>query len=484
MKQKPELILPAGDPEKARFAFEYGADAVYLGLGKYSMRKTEVKYTITEIGQTIKLAHKLGKCVYITFNIFAHEEHLKNLANDVKKIAKLGPDAFVVADMGVLNIVRDNAPKIPIHISTQQNTVNAEAVKFWRKLGVKRVILARELSLKEIAKIHKAVPDMELEMFVHGAMCISYSGRCLLSAYMTGREANLGDCAQPCRWQYKIHNSVIPDSIRNPEFIDMDPRVKPEDDKGNNAPSVIPAKAGIQSSFYLEEKLRPGQFYPIEETENGTYLMNSKDLCLIEHLDEIRKTGITGLKVEGRNKSIYYLGTVARAYRQALDLPLRHPEPSPRHPERKRRISELKKELETLNHRGYTTGFALGKAKKGETFPSRQPIRTYNFVAVIRPLPRHSEQSEESHGILRANALEDDTWWNFIEVRNQIKVGDMIEIITPDKVTREKVLGILDESGKEIAIVNPGKTSQMAYLKLKNTYPEMTLMRKKLKTTH
>ncbi len=211
MKQKPELILPAGDPEKARFAFEYGADAVYLGLGKYSMRKTEVKYTIAEIDQTIRLAHKLGKRVYITFNIFAHEEHLKTLASDVKKIAKLEPNAFVIADMGILNIVRKNAPKIPIHISTQQSTVNAEAVKFWKSIGVKRVILARELTLKEIAKIHKEVPDIELEMFVHGAMCISYSGRCLLSTYMTGREANLGDCAQPCRWNYKVHSSsVIP----------------------------------------------------------------------------------------------------------------------------------------------------------------------------------------------------------------------------------------------------------------------------------
>ena len=177
IKTKPELILPAGDPEKARFAFEYGADAVYLGMAKYSMRKTEVRFTISEIGKTIDYAHKLGKRVYITFNIFAHDKHLKTLASDIKKIAALNPDAFVIADMGVLNIIRKNAPKIPIHISTQQNTVNAEAVKLWKDFGIKRVILARELSLKEIKKIHDEVPDIELEMFVHGAMCISYPSR-------------------------------------------------------------------------------------------------------------------------------------------------------------------------------------------------------------------------------------------------------------------------------------------------------------------
>jgi len=424
MKKKAELILPAGDPEKARFAFEYGADAVYLGMAKYSMRKTEVKYSIAEIKSTIEYAHKLGKRVYITFNIFAHDKHLKTLTTDIKKIAKLNPDAFVVADMGVLKIVRENAPKVPIHISTQQNTVNAEAVKFWKNMGIKRVILARELSLKEIANIHKAVPDMELEMFVHGAMCISYSGRCLLSAYMTGREANLGDCAQPCRWNYKV---------------------------------------------YLEEKLRPGELFPVEENEDGTYLMNSKDLCLIEYLDKIKEAGISGLKIEGRNKSIYYLGVVTHAYRTALDKGFN---------------PKLKKELETLNYRGYTTGFAFKKAKKGETYPSRQPVRNYNFVAVVRPTPRHSGtpfcHSRAGGNLDPRVKPEDDNCWNFIEVRNQIKVGDKIDVITPDKVIKEKVLGITDESGKELKVVNPGKTGQMAYLKLKNTYPEMSLMRKKI----
>lgn len=430
MKIKPELILPAGDPEKARFAFEYGADAVYLGMAKYSMRKTEVRFTIAEIGKTIEYAHERGKRVYITFNIFAHDKHLKTLASDIEKIAKLNPDAFVIADMGVLKLVKESAPKIPIHVSTQQNTVNAEAVKLWKDFGVKRVILARELSLKEIKKIHTEVPDIELEMFVHGAMCISYSGRCLLSAYMTDREANLGDCAQPCRWNYKV---------------------------------------------YLEEKLRPGELFPAEESEDGTYLMNSKDLCLIEYLDKIKEAGISGLKIEGRNKSIYYLGVVTGAYRKALDTvttPSHSGSPS-RHSGLSRILPELKKELTTLNYRGYTSGFAFGSAKKGETYPSRQPVRNYNFVAVVRPLPsRHSRAG--------GHPVNPNDNWNYIEVRNQIKVGDKIDVITPQGVTKEKVLGITDESGKEIEIVNPGKTGQMAYLKLKNLYPEMSLVRKKV----
>lgn len=409
MNKKPELILPAGDPEKARFAFEYGADAVYLGMAKYSMRKTEVRFTIAEIGKTIDYAHKIGKRVYITFNIFAHDKHLKTLASDIKKIAKLGPDAFVVADMGVLNIVWENAPKVPIHISTQQNTVNAEAVKFWKKMGVKRVILARELSLAETKKIHQANPSVELEMFIHGAMCISYSGRCLLSAYMTGREANLGDCAQPCRWNYKV---------------------------------------------FLEEKLRPGELFEIEESEKGTYLMNSKDLNLIENLDKVLASGVNGLKIEGRNKSIYYLGIVASAYRKALNAI----ENGSYNAKLKK---ELMGELETLNYRGYTTGFSLGKARKGETYPSRISVRNYNFVAVVRPKGKIKDT-------------------NFIEVRNQIKVGDKIDVITPDKVYKEKVLEILDESGKSLEVVNPGKSGQMAYLKLSQIYPEMSLMRKKI----
>jgi putative protease len=425
MKTKPELILPAGDPEKARFAFEYGADAVYLGMAKYSMRKTEVRFTISEIKSTIEYAHKLGKRVYITFNIFAHDKHLKTLASDIRKIAKLNPDAFVIADMGVLKLVKENAPEIPIHVSTQQNSVNAEAVKLWKDFGVKRVILARELSLKEIKKIHTAVPNIELEMFVHGAMCISYSGRCLLSAYMTGREANLGDCAQPCRWNYNV---------------------------------------------YLEEKLRPGEFFPAEEGSVGTYLMNSKDLCLVEYLDKIEEAGISGLKIEGRNKSIYYLGVVTRAYRTALDAI-----ESGKYDAKLKK--ELMKELVTLNYRGYTTGFAFGNAKKGETYPSRQPVRNYNFVAVVRP---SSSCHSRGSGNPDPRVKPENDKWNFIEVRNQIKVGDKIDVITPDKVTSEKVLDIIDESGNELEVINPGKTGQMAYLKLKNIYPEMSLMRKKI----
>jgi putative protease len=498
MNKKPELILPAGDPEKARFALEYGADAVYLGLPKYSMRKGEVRFTIPQIAKVIEYAHKKNKKVYITFNIFAHDKHLKTLPANIQRIAKFKPDAFVIADMGVLKIIKDNAPLVPIHVSTQQNTVNTEAVKFWKEMGVKRVILARELTLKEIKNIHDEVPDMELEMFVHGAMCISYSGRCLLSAYMTGREANLGDCAQPCRWAYDVKYKTS--NVKSTDVIPSSAPVIPskaeeslKKRKGKGSlhsslcevgrddtpsvipaiPPVIPAKAGI----YLEEKLRPEEYFPIEEDENGTYIMNSKDLCLIKELDKVLYAGITGLKVEGRNKSIYYLGVVTRAYRKALDAI-----EDSGHSGLSRIFPELTRELETLNYRGYTSGFALGKAKKGETYPSRQPVRNYNFVAVVR--------RDNKDCLLKRQSLQTKDM-NYIEVRNQIKVGDNIEVIMPSKAStrqtfkesysgREKVLGITDASGKKLNVVNPGKTKQMAYLKLKNVYPEMTLMRKEI----
>lgn len=273
MKTKPELVLPAGDLHRVKIAFSYGADAVYVGLDKYSLRKAEVRFTIPQIKKAIEYAHSLDKKLYVTFNIFAHNKHLKSLEKDMKAIGKFHPDAFIISDPGVVALAQKVAPKIPIHLSTQANTVNIESVEFWLRQGIKRIVLARELMLKEITEIKKAVPKMELEIFVHGAMCISYSGRCLLSAAMTGRSANLGKCAQPCRWQYKT---------------------------------------------YLEEAKRKGEFYPIEEDEKGTYLMNSKDLCLIEHLDKIVAAGITGLKIEGRNKTDFYVASAARAYRQAL----------------------------------------------------------------------------------------------------------------------------------------------------------------------
>jgi putative protease len=234
----PQLVLPGGDLHKVEIAFKYGADAVYVGLDKYSLRKGEIRFSIPEIGEAVKLAHSLGKKLYVTFNIFAHNDDFKDIEKDMTEIAALSPDAFIISDPGIIATSKRIAPQVPIHLSTQANTVNAASVGFWESQGIKRVVLGREVKLAEMAEIKKANPKMEIEVFAHGAMCISYSGRCLLSSFMTGRSANLGACAQPCRWGYKV---------------------------------------------YLEEqKNREGELFEMTEDERGTYIMSSKDLCTIE----------------------------------------------------------------------------------------------------------------------------------------------------------------------------------------------------------
>ncbi|MEI7690413.1 MAG: U32 family peptidase [bacterium] len=404
MIKAPELILPGGDLERVQIAFEYGADAVYVGLNKYSLRKAEVRFDLAEISEAISYAHKLNKRLFVTFNIFAHNEHLKDLESDIKKVSSFSPDAFIISDPGVFAIAQRVIPKIPIHLSTQANTVNIESVKFWKKNGVKRIVLARELSLDEIKQIHKSVPEMELEIFVHGAMCISYSGRCLLSSYMSGRSANLGKCAQPCRWEYKM---------------------------------------------YLEEKMRPGQFHQIEESESGTNIMGSKDLRLIRHLPEILDSGVTGLKIEGRNKSEYYLATTARAYKEALLL-IKNGE------YREKDKKNLEIELEKLNHREYTTGFIFNDAKLGETSDNRNQKNSWEYVGII----------------VDKN--------NIITVKNKLIVGDIIEILTPSELHQEEILGLSDMNNHGLNEINPGTKNQKAVVKLSRLYPINSILRKKL----
>ncbi len=401
---RPELILPGGDLERVKIAFAYGADAVYVGINKHSLRKAEVRFDVTEVGEAIKFAHSIGKRLFVTFNIFAHNHQLDTIAKDMKAIAAFSPDAFIMADLGVINLAKQVAPNVPIHVSTQANTVNIEDVKFWRDYGAKRVVLARELSLAEIKQIHDAVPDIELEAFVHGSMCISYSGRCLMSNYMTGRDANNGECAQPCRWNYNV---------------------------------------------YLEEKNRPGEYFPAEETEAGTNIMSSRDLAAIEILPEILDAGVMGLKVEGRNKSEYYLATVGHAYKQALKA-IEHNNYT------KKLKTELLEELQKVNNREYTTGFYLGDAKSGETYEGRAPIRKWDYVG----------QFIDDKGTLI--------------VKNKISLGDKIEVLTPDKIYTDKVVAITDLTGKSLDEINPGKNDQQAVIILSKNYSPHTFVRKQI----
>ena len=307
MEKKVELLLPAGNIEKLDYAINYGADAIYMGMVDFSlrtMRKGDV-ITADNLKKAIDLAHSYGKKVYMTLNIYAYDEDINNLYKTIDIIQDAAPDALIVSDFGILNIIKHKLPDIDIHISTQTNTLNSEAVKFWRDFGAARVILARELSIKQIAQIRKNVPDIELEVFVHGAQCVSLSGRCLLSDYMTHgeRKANHGGCSQPCRWKYK-----------------------------------------------LLEETRPGEYYEIEETARGTHILSTKDLALINYLPQLIEAGVDSFKIEGRTKSLYYVSAVAKAYRQAIDAYYKGEKPDP---------DEMFNQLLKIGNRGYTTGFYL-----------------------------------------------------------------------------------------------------------------------------
>lgn len=306
--QNIELLMPAGNLEKLEYAIRYGANAVYLGVVDFSlraMRKGEL-ITLENLKHAVDLAHSLGAKAYLTLNIFAFNNDIKQLESCIDIFKDANPDAIILSDFGVFNMVRKYMPDMPVHISTQTNTLNYESVKFWRDLGASRVILARELAIADIAEIRKQVPDVELESFVHGSQCVSFSGRCLLSDYFTNgeRKANHGNCSQPCRWSYK-----------------------------------------------LIEETRPGQYYEINQDERGAHILSPKDLCLVEHIRKLIDAGVDSLKVEGRTKSLYYVSAVSKAYRQAIDECLKNPD------------ADLHKyfiELQKVGNRGYTTGFALG----------------------------------------------------------------------------------------------------------------------------
>lgn len=305
---KVELLMPAGNMEKLEYAVRYGADAVYLGVVDFSLRAMRKGSLITleNLKEAVDLAHKLGAKAYVTLNIFAFNSDIKLLEECVDRFKDANPDAFIVSDFGIMNLLRKHAPEVPIHVSTQTNTLNYESVKFWQDYGASRVILARELPIKDVAEIREKVPDIELECFVHGSQCVSFSGRCLLSDYFTNgeRKANHGNCSQPCRWSYK-----------------------------------------------LVESTRPDQYYEINQDERGSHILSPKDLCLVEYLSQMIDAGVNSFKVEGRTKSLYYVSAVAKTYRAAIDEVLKDPS------------ADLRKyfiELQKVGNRGYTTGFALG----------------------------------------------------------------------------------------------------------------------------
>ena len=381
MKNKKfELLAPAGDFERLKTAIYFGADAVYFAGKNYGLRAYGTNFDTMSIKDTMDYIHKHGKKGYVTLNVYARHNDFDGLKDYVQSLVDAGVDAVIISDLGIFSFVHEHFPNLEIHISTQANTTNAHAAKMWKKLGATRVVLARELDIAEIQNISNNNPDLELEAFVHGAMCISYSGRCLLSNYLTNRDSNHGECVQACRWKYSV-----------------------------------------------TEESRPDDKFDLEEDDRGTYIFNSKDLCLIDYLDKIIDSGVFSLKVEGRMKSSYYVATVINAYRRALDhlaeckkknIPYTVP-------------TYLKEELEKASHRKYTTGFMFSDGKPTQNYESSIQEQNSKFMAIVL--------EKENDRIL-------------VEQRNKFSVGDSLEILSPSEEFNKtlKIEKMTDESGTEL----------------------------------
>ena len=403
-----ELLVPAGSLEVLKVAVIYGADAVYIGGEMFSLREKAQNFSKEEMAEGIAFAHEHGVKVYVTANIFAHNEDLKEAVDYFKELEELKPDAVLISDPGLFMLAKENCPSVQIHISTQANNTNYEIFRFWKNLGATRVVTARELSLKEIKEIREHIPeDMEIESFIHGAMCISYSGRCLLSNYFTGRDANHGACTHPCRWKYSV----------------------------------------------VEEK-RPGEYLPVYENERGTYIFNSKDLCMIEHLPDMIDAGIDSFKIEGRMKTALYVATVARTYRKAIDDYLKDPALY------EKNMPWYLDQISDCTYRQFTTGFFYGK-------PSEETqIYDNNTYAVGSTYLGTILKYEEGMG--------------YFQQKNKFSVGETIEVMKPNGDNIEvKVKSLRDEDGNEVESCPHSK--QMLYVDLGVELEEFDILRRREK---
>lgn len=382
--RKPELLMPASCLDVLKTAIDFGADAVYIGGDMYGLRAKAKNFSHDDMEKGIAYAHKKGKKVYVTVNITAHNRDIEGIKEYLTELEGLKPDGLIISDPGVFTLAGEYAPSIERHISTQANNVNYLTYRFWYAQGAKRVVSARELSLVEIAELRANIPeDMEIESFIHGAMCISYSGRCLLSNYLTGRDANLGECTHPCRWKY-----------------------------------------------YLTEETRPGEYLPIEENERGTFIFNSKDLCMVDHIAEMAEAGIDSLKVEGRMKTALYVATVARAYRNAIDTFFSDPE------EYKKNIGTYFEEITKCTNRRFTTGFYFGKpGPDSMVYEDSTYVRESVYYGTIE-----SSQAADGGTLVTLNQ------------KNKFKVGDRLEILAPGPIGQRfvDVLSIKDDEGNDM----------------------------------
>lgn len=402
---RPELLIPAGNLEKLRTAVLYGADAVYVGVEGLSLRAGQAEFNLEDLAQGTKEAHRQGVKVYAALNIFARNRDLERVAQTVTDLVELGIDGVIVSDPGVLAIVRRIQPGLPIHLSTQANTTNGAAVRFWKDQGVARIVLARELTLAEIGEIAREVPEIELELFIHGAMCMAYSGRCYLSAYRNRRSSNRGDCTQPCRWEY-----------------------------------------------LLVESSRPGSPLILEEDAHYSYLLSSKDLCMIEYLPEVLKSGVGSLKVEGRMKSAYYVAVVTRTYRWALDAYLQNPAEY-------RCAPEWLEELKKISYRGYTTGFYFESEKITETNPEVKYLQTHDLAGTVL------EWDPVAKRIL-------------VGVRNRLADDDRVELLLPNDTLTVDPKQMTDDQGFPLREAHNG---YRVYLPCEAEVPQGAVLRKEIR---
>ncbi|MCI1930585.1 MAG: U32 family peptidase [Clostridia bacterium] len=404
-----ELLAPAGDIEKLKIAVLYGADAVYIGGEAYGLRAKAKNFDDETMKEGIEFAHSHGAKVYVTANIYAHNNDFEGMAEYFKKVQEFGADALLISDLGVFSVAKEAVPDMEIHVSTQANNTNYKSANMWYKLGARRIVAARELSLAEIKEIRKNIPsDMDIEAFVHGAMCISYSGRCLLSNYLTGRDSNHGECAHPCRWKY-----------------------------------------------YLTEETRPGEYMPVIENDRGTYIFNSKDLCMIDYIPELIDAGIQSFKIEGRMKTSFYVGSVVKAYRQAIDDCINNPQ----------KYESMKdyymKEVSKSSHRNFTTGFYFGKPTgNDQVYTNNSYIRNYDFIGMV-------EDYDERDKI--ATVMQ----------RNKFEVGDEIEVMpAKGESWKMKVEKMWNENG--ISIDSAPHPKQIIKIKFDKPVCKYDMLRKRV----
>jgi putative protease len=431
---RPELLSPAGTLKNMRYALAYGADAVYAGMPRYSLRVRNNDFLEQNLSLGIREAHERGRAFYLTCNLLPHGRKVKSFLADMEPVVAMGPDALILSDPGLIMLARERWPELPLHLSVQANTVNGSAARFWQQIGLQRVILSRELSLDEVAEIRQECPDMELEVFVHGALCIAYSGRCLLSGYFSHRDANQGACTNSCRWEYKIG-----------------------EDQSAQDGSLSHSQAGQQrhpaadGEFLLEEQYRPGELMPVFEDEQGTYIMNSRDLRAVEHVQRLVEIGVDSLKIEGRTKSHYYTARTTQVYRQAIDDAVAG---RPFRP-------ELMTELEGLANRGYTDGFY-------QRHPTEE-LQNYRH---------NSSQSRRQLFVGEVLERDPDSGAALIEVKNKFSIGDELHLLTPTgnhRFVLDQIAGTDGNSMQEA----PGGGYQV-WINLPSEESEMGLLTKSL----